>query len=150
MANPNESTISVLNDLIETCRDGQNGFRTAADGVSDPALKSLFNRYSAQRGEFAAELQALVAGLGGSPEKSGSAAAAVHRGWINIKSVVTGKDVGAIVSEAERGEDVAKESYQKALQELMSPEVRAVVQRQYSSVIEAHDEVRRLEIQTHS
>ncbi|MDT7780122.1 MAG: hypothetical protein QOC99_2634, partial [Acidobacteriota bacterium] len=28
----NEEVISTLNNLIETCRDGQNGFQTAADG----------------------------------------------------------------------------------------------------------------------
>lgn len=148
MANVNDKTISVLNDLIETCRDGEQGFRTAADGVNDPNLKALFNRYSAQRGEFASELQALVSGLGGSPSTAGSAAGAVHRGWINIKQAVTGKDMRSVISEAERGEDMAKESYQKALQEYMSPEIRSVIQRQYSAVLEAHDEVRRLEIQT--
>jgi uncharacterized protein (TIGR02284 family) len=150
MANVNDKTISVLNDLIETCRDGENGFRSAAEGVKDPNLKALFNRYSAQRGEFASELQALVAGLGGDAQSTGSVAGAAHRGWINIKSAVTGRNEAAVVSEAERGEDVAKASYQKALQEYMSPEIRAVISRQYSAVLEAHDEVRRLEIQTHS
>jgi uncharacterized protein (TIGR02284 family) len=150
MADVNDKTISVLNDLIETCRDGETGFRTAAEGVNDPNLKALFNRYSGQRGEFSSELQALVTGLGGKPEKSGSVAGAVHRGWMDIKSAVTGKDVAAIISEAERGEDVAKATYQRALQEYMSPEIRAVIHRQYSAVLEAHDEVRRLEIQTRS
>ena len=28
-----EEVISTLNNLIETCRDGQNGFKTAAEGV---------------------------------------------------------------------------------------------------------------------
>jgi uncharacterized protein (TIGR02284 family) len=150
MADVNDKTISVLNDLIETCRDGENGFRSAAEGVSDPNLKALFNRYSAQRGEFASELQALVTGLGGKAEKSGSVAGAVHRGWMGIKAAVTGHDTANIISEAERGEDVAKASYQKALQEYMSPEIRSVIHRQYSAILEAHDEVRRLEIQSRS
>ncbi len=148
MANVNEKTITVLNNLIETCRDGQNGFRTAASDVNDSNLKALFNRYSAQRAEFAMELEALVTGLGGDAETDGSVAGAAHRGWINIKSAVTGKSVGSIVSEAERGEDAAKEAYQKALQEYMAAEIRAVVQKQYSAVMEAHDTVRQLEIQT--
>jgi len=148
MSNVNEKSIEVLNDLIETCRDGQNGFSTAASDVKDSSLKALFNRYSAQRAEFAAELEALVSGLGGEPEASGSMAGAAHRGWINVKSAVTGKDVGSIVAEAERGEDAAKAAYQEALQEYMPAEIRAVIQKQYSAVMEAHDTVRQLEIQT--
>ena len=65
--NDTKRIASVLNDLIETCRDGQDGFRSAAEGVNDADLKALFNRYSAQRGEYAAELQALVTGLGVKP-----------------------------------------------------------------------------------
>jgi uncharacterized protein (TIGR02284 family) len=148
--NDTKRIASTLNDLVETCRDGQDGFRSAAEGVNDADLKALFNRYSAQRGEYAAELQALVSGLGVKPETTGSAAGAVHRGWIKIKEAVTGKDVASIVSEAERGEDVAKESYRKALQENLPTNIRTVVQKQYSGVLEAHDSVRRLEIQTHS
>lgn len=140
---------SVLNNLIETCRDGQNGFRTAAEGVNDAELKALFNRYSAQRGEYAMELQALVSGLGSKPETTGSAAGALHRGWMDIKQIVTGKDVARITSEAERGEDVAKEAYRSALQEDLPADIRRVVQKQYAGVLEAHDNVRRLEIQTH-
>jgi hypothetical protein len=44
--------ISVLDELIETLKDGQKGFRQAAEGVSDPKLKSLFRDYSDQRSRF--------------------------------------------------------------------------------------------------
>src|SRR5215210_4857326 len=100
----NDKTISTLNDLIETCKDGEEGFRTAAEGVTDLQVKALFSEYSRQRAEMARELQEEVRRLGGSPEKSGSVSGSAHRGWINIKSAVTGKDPQAIVSEAERGE----------------------------------------------
>ena len=150
MIDTSKKAASILNDLIETCRDGQDGFLTSAEDVKDANLKALFNRYSAQRGEFAAELQGLVAGLGQKSETTGSAAGAAHRGWINIKSAVTSRDVAAIVSEAERGEDHAKAVYSKALQEHLPMDIRKVVQRQYTGVLEAHDNVRRLEIQTHS
>jgi len=109
----NDSVISTLNGLIETCKDGQNGFKEAAEGVERSDLKSLFYEFSQQRSQFAGELQTLVQGLGGDPENSGSTLAALHRGWINIKSVVTGKDEKAILNECERGEDSAKECLQK-------------------------------------
>ena len=137
-----DKAISVLNNLIETVKDGENGFRTAAEGLKDPQTKALFNDYARQRAEMARELQAEVRTLGGDPEKSGSTAGALHRGWIDIKSVVTGKDDHAIVAEAERGEDVAKNAYDEALKEPLPAPARTVVERQAAQVRQAHDRVR--------
>jgi uncharacterized protein (TIGR02284 family) len=137
--------ISTLNDLIETCRDGEKGFRTAAEGLKDPHVKSLFERFARQRAEMVRELQEQVTKLGGSPEQGGSASASLHRGWMNIKSLVTGNDVGAIIAEAERGEDVAKAAYAKALKEDLPAGARTLVQSQAVIVKLAHDEVRELE-----
>jgi uncharacterized protein (TIGR02284 family) len=142
----NESKgISTLNDLIETCRDGEKGFRTAAEGVKDPHVKSLFERYARQRAEMVRELQEQVRKLGGNPEQSGSVSASLHRGWMNIKSVVTGRDDNAIIAEAERGEDIAKAAYAKALQEDLPAGARTLIQSQAEIVRLAHDEVRALE-----
>src|SRR5688572_16683857 len=117
MAIDNDNVISTLNGLIETCKDGQQGFKTAAEGIKDSSVKSLFVEYSQQRAQFAGELQSEVRNLGGDPENTGSVAAALHRGWIDIKSAVTGKDEHAILSECERGEDSAVNTYQDALKE---------------------------------
>src|SRR5829696_5941992 len=113
----NDNVISTLNNLIETCKDSEDGFRTAADGVKNSELKTLFLTYSQQRAQFAAELQNEVRNLGGDPEDAGSVAASLHRGWINIKSTVTGEDEGAVISECERGEDSAVKNYREALDE---------------------------------
>ena len=65
--------ISTVNSLIETLKDGQEGFKQAADAVKDPNLKSLFGGYSQQRFRFANELQNQARSLGESdPEKSSS------------------------------------------------------------------------------
>src|SRR4029078_8704180 len=49
--------ISTLNGLIETLKDGQEGFRQASEAVKDCQLKMLFGEYSLQRAKFAGELQ---------------------------------------------------------------------------------------------
>ncbi|MDQ1612216.1 MAG: hypothetical protein QOG00_2147 [Pyrinomonadaceae bacterium] len=142
----NDNVISVLNNLIETCKDGQNGFQTAAEGVTRSDFKSLFYQYSQQRAQFAGELQAEVLRLGGDPEQAGSVAATLHRGWINIKSAVTGEDENAVLAECERGEDSAVSNYKDALADANLPaDVRTIVERQYAQVQEAHDRVRNLE-----
>jgi uncharacterized protein (TIGR02284 family) len=141
----NNKVISTLNNLIETCKDGEQGFRTAAEGLRDLKTKTIFQEYARQRAQMAIELQAEVRRLGGDPEKAGSVSGSMHRGWINIKSAVTGKDDSSIIAEAERGEDVAKSAYEAAMKEPLPLQTQTLVQRQAGQVREAHDRVRAME-----
>jgi uncharacterized protein (TIGR02284 family) len=140
----NDKAISVLNNLIETCKDGELGFKTAAEGLKNSAIKTKFLEYSRQRSEMARELQNEVRRLGGDPEKAGSMSGSLHRGWVDIKSAITGKDDHAIVAEAERGEDVAKSAYESALKEALPGTALTLVQQQALKVRQAHDHVRDL------
>jgi uncharacterized protein (TIGR02284 family) len=140
----NEKAVSVLNDLIETCKDGEQGFKTAAEGVSRPDLKSTFLEYSHQRAQMSSELQAEVRRLGGDPEQHGSVSGAVHRGWMDIKSAVSRHDDHAIVAEAERGEDYAKSAYENASRESLPASARTLVGQQAAQVRQTHDMVRGL------
>src|SRR5580765_6901445 len=49
----------VIDNLIETLKDGQEGFKQAAESVRNPALKTLFSDYSQQRSRFATALAKL-------------------------------------------------------------------------------------------
>ena len=140
----NDDVISTLNGLIQTCKDGQYGFKAASEGIERSDLKTVFYEFSQQRAEFAGVLQELVRSLGGDPEDSGSVSAAVHRGWMDIKSLVTGKDEGAILNECERGEDYAKEAYTEALKEKLPANVADVVTQQSHAIVAAHNRVRSL------
>ena len=139
-----DQVIDTLNNLIETARDGQNGFETAAEGAKSPDLKSFFAQNATERANFATELSRLVTTLGGEPHETGHVAGAMHRGWINIKTAVTGNDDKAILEEAERGEDYAKKAFSDALKESLPAEVRSVVDRMANQVIATHDRVRDL------
>lgn len=140
-----DDVASTLNGLLETLRDGEHGFRDAADAVEDPELKRLFLSFGTQRREFAAELEAELLRLGKDPADHGHVSAALHRGWINLKAAITGKDEGAIVSEAERGEDVAVKNYREALQLGLPAAIQAIVERQFVEIQDAHDHIRSLE-----
>src|SRR3954467_6802693 len=141
-----KETISTLNSLIETLKDGQEGFRQASEAVKDSQLKSLFSEFSLQRSKFAGELQNQVIQLGESePETTSSTAGALHRAWINMKSAITSQDDHAILAECERGEDSAVAEYKKAMeeQELSAP-IRETSSRQYAGVKQAHDHIKAL------
>lgn len=144
MTDKNEAAIDSLNDLIETLKDGERGFRTAAEHVQDPELRTLFDMYAQQRARFAAELNNEVLRRGGDPAKSGHVSASFHRGWINLKSIVTGKDEAAIVAECERGEDSAVSNYQDALKKNLPSDLLSIVEGQYQDVKAAHDTIRDL------
>ena len=138
--------ISTVNSLIETLKDGQEGFRQAAEAVKDPELKSLFSEYSMQRSRFAGELQNEAIRLGEhEPEESSSTAGAMHRAWINLKSAITSNDDHAILAECERGEDSAVKEYREAMEkeELSSP-IRDIISRQFAQVQTAHDRIKQL------
>jgi uncharacterized protein (TIGR02284 family) len=145
MVKTNHEIISALNDLIETLKDGEYGYKTAAEGIEKNEYKSLFNKYSEQRRQFAAELQNEVKRLNGDPKKSGSVSGSLHRGWIDIKSVVTSGDGSVIISECERGEDTAVEVYEEMLDRDLPADIQSIVEKQYTQVKEAHDRMRSLE-----
>ena len=140
----NNDAVSVLNSLIETCKDGEKGFKEAAEGLKSAQIKATFMEYSRERAKMAAELQGAVRSLGGNPDTGGSMSASLHRGWMDLKSAITGQDDHAIVAEAERGEDVAKAAYESALKGTLPASVQTIVQQQAATVRRVHDAVRDL------
>jgi len=137
--------ISHLNALIETCRDAEQGFRTAANGVEDEHWRILFHNYCQQRVQLADELQREVRRLGASPQTTGSAAGALHRAWMNIKAAVGAQDDAAILMECEHAEDAAIEQYEEVLRTNLPPNVRQVLSRQSAAVKAARERIRELE-----
>lgn len=138
----NKDAVSVLNDLIETCKDGEKGFQTAAERAKDPSLKSLFAKYASQRSSYVQELQTTVESLGEQPATSGHVAASLHRGWIAVKEAVAGDGDKQVIFECESGEDAAMKNYKEALAKPLPSSVMQLVQKQFAGVQEAHGVIR--------
>jgi uncharacterized protein (TIGR02284 family) len=133
-----DDTILHLNDLTETCKDGEQGYRTAADHVRNTQLKTVFSDYAHQRGEFARHLQAEVERLGGSPTDSGTMTAALHRGWMDLKSALSGGDAAAIIAACETGEDAAAAAFERVVNMELSGRTKSLVEKQWRQIKEAH------------
>ncbi|TFY99023.1 ferritin-like domain-containing protein [Ramlibacter humi] len=136
--------IDALQDLVECCKDGEYGFRECAEQARRADLKSLFLQRADDCARGAEELNNEIRSLGGSPEESGSAAGALHRGWVSVKSKLTTYDDKAVLEECERGEDNAVARYRKALQKPLPENIRAKVERQFQGVQRNHDQVKML------
>lgn len=142
-----EQVADRLNSLLGTLRDGEKGFAEAAEHADGAQLKSLFTERSAQRATLAHEVEAKITALGEKPRDSGSVGAALHRGWINVRDAVSGRDDSQVVAECERGEDVAVKNYKDVLEESELPaDVRAFVEGQYAKIKASHDQIRDLKL----
>ncbi|HEX4915775.1 MAG TPA: PA2169 family four-helix-bundle protein [Vicinamibacterales bacterium] len=136
----------TLNTLIETCRDGARGFQLAADHVKSADLKEFFANTALQRERFAAELLPYAQRLGGGQDASGTAAGALHRGWMTIKDALTNYDEDAIMVEAERGEAAAANTYAEAVLGVLPPDARPIIDAQYAAIRSAQRELDELRL----
>lgn len=138
----------VTRELLETLKDGEEGFTKAADRLASsdrPELADRFRQYATQRGRLVSELTSLAAKYGDQvADESGTMTAKLHRGWMAVKDALAGSDPDGVLDAAEQGEDHAVSEYEDALKADVSPELRAVIERQYAEVKATHDSVRSL------
>lgn len=143
MAERNER--EVLHHLIEICKDGEHGFRTAAEQVEAPVLKTLFADLAAQRRQFAGELAPHLQRLGGLAD-DGTNIGTLHRQWMTLRGWVRGDHDHAIVAEAQRGEYAALHAYNDALNGMLPPTVTDLVEEQRNAILSANARIRTVEL----
>lgn len=142
-----EDTLHLLRNLIQISRDGEEGFKQAAEHARAEKLKQVFAEYSKQRHDFVSQLQHLEQQLGESEvDRHGSPTGSLHRAWIGLRTALTSQDDQALLEEAERGEDAAKAAYQEAQKSAheLPVDVRSAITAQAAQVRQAHDQVRNL------
>lgn len=138
----NDDVVDVLNDLLETSRDGEYGFRTSAEHADSAEVKALLLRRAADCASAATELEQTIRQYGGDPADGGTMAGAMHRGWVAVKTALSTMDDKAVLQECERGEDSAVAAYRKALKKPLPATVRDLVSRQAGGAQRNHDEVK--------
>jgi uncharacterized protein (TIGR02284 family) len=139
-----DETIHHLNDLIRTCRDGELGYRSAEEAVKNTQLETVFAGYAKQRAGFARKLQAEVERLGGDPTASGTVTGTLYRGWMDVKSALSGGSGAAIVASCETGEDSAAAAFETVVNMDISGQTKLLVETQWNQIKEAHLHMQRL------
>jgi uncharacterized protein (TIGR02284 family) len=139
-----KDSVKVIEKLIEVCKDGEKGYKDAAEHVKRSDLKTFFAAKSAERGRFARELHTVLMNLGKTEKKeSGTVAGTLHRVWIDTK-VGLGAGDKSILESVEKGEDGARDAYREAIGSPLPADVADIVSRQARSVQTAHDQVKTL------
>jgi uncharacterized protein (TIGR02284 family) len=147
--NYDDKTFRALNDLVETCKDGMKGYETAAENVTNPQIKAELSRLAQQRASFVNELESQARQYGINTRNENTvegavmdAAGAVHRGWINLKSAISGNSSSAILNECENGDAAALKTYEEALEVQNLPsDIRNVIERQHHDILEAKNRI---------
>lgn len=139
-----EQVIETLNHLLENARDGELGFREAAEHTKTPRLSALFGRRAETSRQDAVELEEQIRRLGGKADKGGTGTGAAHRVWTHIRGLFGGASDETMLNECERGEDATLARYRKALKENLPQGIHAMVQRQFEGAQRNHDMIRTL------
>ncbi len=133
---------AALTQLIQSCRDDQEGFLTAAENVNDGELKLLFSEIAMQRLQFTDELRDLASRTGGSIEPSGTFAGAIQRGWMNLKAVMNGGDARSILTTCDDSEASTLSKYDTALGNKEIPaEIQQVICKQFNAILPVHERI---------
>lgn len=140
----NGKILNILNDLVQTSRDGAAGFRTCAADAKDPALKLYFQDRAQSCDDAVRTLNTEIKHYGGNLNTFGSAVAMVHRRWIDLQTILGNRDNLTVLEECVRGEALAFRAYEEALREEMPDSLRTCLNDQYEGVRRNHERVREL------
>jgi uncharacterized protein (TIGR02284 family) len=140
--------ISALNDLIKINNDRIAGYQKANESTDETGLNLLFNEYIDQSKNYVSELREYIRVLGGSPTDGTTLSGKFYHAWMDVKSTFINKDKHGILADCERGEDIAKSAYRKALddKELIweDQQVVSILNNHMEGLRIAHDTIKSL------
>lgn len=134
----------LLGDLIKVCRDGEEGYRFAAERVGDDAARDWLIHRSHQRAGFASALETLRIRHGGGREESGTLGGTLHRAWLGVRDWVSPAEISLVFDEIERGETSAIEAYRDILDDFpagLYPTDAAVIEYQLREITRSREAV---------
>jgi uncharacterized protein (TIGR02284 family) len=144
MSLPNSKIVSILKELMEVSKDGEQGYKDASDDIKDKELSVMLFDYSVQRGEFVNKLRELVLSFGGATEFSNSIMGILHRRWMDVKFGVAGSDPLSVLTECLRGDRAALKKYEIHLGQDLPESIRPIVAQQHYRMKDNYDNISKL------
>lgn len=134
----------VLNRLIEMCRDEEHSLRYLAGHVKDPTMREMLVRLAERRAAFATELVPHAQRLGGFEPHDGTRRGAWYQRWRAMRDSVLSQDDRARMAEAEQEEQRVLGMYGGALDLILPPGTRDLVEHQEAEIRRSRVEVQAL------
>ncbi|ARS36309.1 PA2169 family four-helix-bundle protein [Pontibacter actiniarum] len=113
--NNSEKAVDVLQELNQFVNDRIEGYKHAASVTKDPAHASYYKDLINQSQNFSNEINSSISSMGGSTQNSTTAKGKIFRGWMDVKSSITGSDEEAVIKSNLTGEEWAQKAYNDAL-----------------------------------
>lgn len=138
----------IINDLIKINNDRIEGYKKAIELAHNHGLHHLeptFRTYVEQSEGYIQELTPYIELEGEKPTDSTMLSGKLFRAWMSVKVNITGNDEKSLLESCEKGEDVFKETYKKALDEGsadLSQHVHSIVYNQLNNQLEAHNTIK--------
>jgi uncharacterized protein (TIGR02284 family) len=135
-------TITLLNRLIVTSKNGESALRAAASEAHHSELKQALMEYSRFFAEAAHEMQEVVRKLGGHPKGIGTFDNTVHRWLMHLRALAEGRNERMILDSIESDERAADVRFEDAVAHWeTSPEVHAMLERQRDEARQRHESI---------
>ena len=126
--------VEALEALASTLTDSINGYEEAASVAADGAISGFLHAKAQERRQITETFRERIASLGGNSEVGGSASAALHRRFLDLRSIFQ-NDTKAAVAEVERGENYLKDRFESYMSDLnISAETRDFLRSTYEQV----------------
>lgn len=94
----------ALQEVLTRYVDSRDGYKQAAETVTDEGLTRTFQHIAERRDRIAGRVAELLHSDGRQPDVSGSTEAGVHRWWIRMRDKLSDHDSSSVVEECLRGE----------------------------------------------
>ncbi len=137
-------TLTLLNRLIVTTKNGEHTLEAAAQEVHHEELRNALHEYAQFFHHAAEELNEAAQRHGGHPHPRASFGNAVHRTALHLKALALGRKESMILDDIETEESRADELYADVDNWDLPDDVRALLLRQGEEARRRHEAVHAL------
>lgn len=134
-----------LQEILDINHDAVEGYKTAANAVSDDNMKTLFGRFSQQRRLFIEELKNEARIMGHEMSEETTVKGFFHRNWMDLKSNFGGSVDERVIDDAITGEKSAIEKYNEMLSVDMPKHLQEKMQEQHRFISGAIEQLHHLQ-----
>lgn len=107
--------VDGLQELLEKNYDAEKEYKNAREQAENPVLKEFFKKQAVRKNHFATEIDRYIHSLNAEPKEKGTPMGALHRTWVNLRSMFDKDSDQVLLKECHRGEKNSIEEYESTM-----------------------------------